>query len=60
MMDTKKRTDNMGSIAKKAKTYCDTVKPYFGKVREHVDALERLISDDLWPLTKYRELLFVK
>ena len=60
MIEAKNRTDNMGDIAKKAKTYCDTVKPYFDKIREHVDALERLISDDLWPLTKYRELLFVK
>lgn len=60
MIESKARTDNMGTIAKKAKTYCDTVKPYFDKIREHVDALERLISDDLWPLTKYRELLFVK
>ena len=60
MMDAKQRTDKMDSIAKKAKTYCETVKPFFEKIRNHADALERLISDDLWPLTKYRELLFVK
>ncbi|MEM1259265.1 MAG: glutamine synthetase III [Bacteroidota bacterium] len=60
MIAVKKRTDDMGDIAKKAKTYCETVKPYFEKIREHVDALERLVSDDLWPLIKYRELLFVR
>ena len=60
MMDAKKRTDGIGAIAKKAKTYCDTVKPYFDTIRVHVDTLETLVADDLWPLTKYRELLFVK
>ena len=60
MMDSKRRTDAIEIIAKKAKTYCDTVKPYFESIRIHVDALEVLVSDDLWPLTKYRELLFVK
>lgn len=60
MLDAKQRADNMGTVAKKAKTYCDTIKPYFDKVREHADALENLIGDDYWPLTKYRELLFIK
>ena len=60
MMDAKNRTDGIGAITQKAKTYCDTVKPYFDAIRVHVDTLETLVADDLWPLTKYRELLFVK
>ncbi len=60
MLDAKQRADNMATVAKKAKTYCDTIKPYFEKIRDHADALENLIADDHWPLTKYRELLFVK
>ena len=36
------------------------VKPYFEVIRYHCDKLERLVDDQLWPLTKYRELLFVK
>jgi glutamine synthetase len=28
-------------------------------VREHCDLLERLVSDNLWPLPKYREMLFI-
>ncbi|MEN1784701.1 MAG: glutamine synthetase III [Bacteroidota bacterium] len=60
MMAAKQRTDKMNAVFKKAKTYCETVKPYFEEIRTHVDALERLVSDEYWPLTKYRELLFVK
>ena len=60
MIAAKSQSDGMDSRAKKAQSYCETVKPYFEKIREHVDGLERLVSDDLWPLTKYRELLFVK
>ena len=60
MRDAKNRADNLATVAKKAQTYCNTIKPYFDSIREHADALERLVPDDLWPLTKYRELLFVK
>ncbi len=41
-----------------AEMYCDKVKPYFEEIRYHADKLELLIDDNLWPLTKYRELLF--
>ncbi len=60
MMDAKRQADKRATIAKKAQAYCNNVKPYFEQIREHVDALETLVSDELWPLTKYRELLFVK
>jgi glutamine synthetase len=45
---------------KKAAMYCDKVNPYFDIIRQHVDNLEILIDDELWPLPKYRELLFIK
>ncbi|MET1260119.1 glutamine synthetase III [Flagellimonas sp. DF-77] len=60
MIETKERAENMATIAKKAQAYCNNVKPFFDKIREHADGLERVVADDLWPLTKYRELLFVK
>ncbi len=60
MMDAKRQADKKATIAKKAQAYCNNVKPYFEQIREHVDVLESLVSDELWPLTKYRELLFVK
>lgn len=44
--------------AKQAETFCNKVKPLFDKIREHSDALEMLIDNEMWPLTKYRELLF--
>lgn len=45
---------------KQAEAYCNDVKPRFEKIREGSDALEMLVDDELWPLTKYRELLFTK
>ena len=41
-------------------TYCIKVKPYFEEIRYHCDKLELLVDDNLWPLTKYRELLFTR
>ena len=43
-----------------AAAYCNTVKPYFEEIRYHADKLELLVDDEMWTLTKYRELLFVK
>ena len=41
--------------------YCrDTVLPAMTDVREVADRLERLVADDLWPLPKYSEILFIK
>ena len=38
----------------------DTVIPAMEDVREVADRLERLVADDLWPLPKYEEMLFIK
>ncbi|WP_435264325.1 glutamine synthetase III [Tenacibaculum sp. nBUS_03] len=43
---------------KNADAYCNRIKPYFEEIRYHADKLELLVDDNLWPLTKYRELLF--
>jgi glutamine synthetase len=48
-----------GSVKEHAVTYRDTVVPAIARLRESVDALELLVDDELWPLPKYRELLFV-
>ncbi len=45
---------------KQAETYCKDVKPRFEKIREASDALEMMVDDELWPMTKYRELLFTR
>lgn len=44
----------------KAEAYAFKVKPYFSSIRSLVDDLEMMIDDEIWPLTKYRELLYTK
>nr|WP_297786202.1 glutamine synthetase III [uncultured Allomuricauda sp.] len=60
MADARRRANGMSMIDKKAQAYCNNVRPYFDKIREHSDTLEKLISDEFWPFTKYREMLFSK
>jgi glutamine synthetase len=38
----------------------DTTIPAMATVREAADTLEKVVADDLWPLPKYQEILFVK
>jgi glutamine synthetase len=38
----------------------DTVMPAMARVREVADRLEKVVADDLWPLPKYSEILFIK
>ncbi len=60
MVTARKKANAMTDIDKKAMAYCDQVKPFFDKIRFHGDRIERLVDDYLWPLAKYRELLFIK
>tara|TARA_R110002050_G_scaffold1281_1_gene9206 strand:- start:92695 stop:94878 length:2184 start_codon:yes stop_codon:yes gene_type:complete len=60
MTDARKSANALKDINKKAYAYCDNVKPYFDQIRLHCDKLESLMDNRLWPLTKYRELLFQK
>lgn len=47
-------------VRSKASHMCDQILPAMAAVREVVDRLERVVPDDLWPLPRYREMLFVK
>lgn len=60
MTNERKKANNLDDINKKAYAYCNKVKPLFDDIRYHCDKLELLVDDELWPLTKYRELLFTK
>ncbi|RIA09003.1 glutamine synthetase [Flavobacteriaceae bacterium MAR_2010_72] len=60
MTNERKKANAIEDIEKKALSYCHKVKPLFDEIRYHSDKLELLIDDELWPLTKYRELLFTK
>ncbi|WP_040756589.1 glutamine synthetase III family protein [Winogradskyella psychrotolerans] len=60
MTEARKVCNKEASLEKKADGYCNKVKPLFQDIRYHCDKLELMIDDELWPLTKYRELLFTK
>jgi glutamine synthetase len=60
MTEARKALNKYTDLDKKAKGYCTKVKPLFEDIRYHCDKLELMIDDELWPLTKYRELLFTK
>ncbi len=60
MTNERKKANIIEDSVKKAEVYCTKVKPLFDEIRYHCDKLELLIDDELWPLTKYRELLFTK
>ncbi|HAI85246.1 MAG TPA: glutamine synthetase type III [Chitinophagaceae bacterium] len=61
MVEARKVANNLSDNRAKAAAYCDDVKgKYFDIIRYHVDKLEHLVSDDVWTLPKYREMLFLK
>lgn len=60
MVEARKVANKLDDASKKAKAYCDDVKPYFDTIRYHADKLELFVDDKLWPVPKYRELLFLK
>ena len=60
MTNARKKANTVKDTTKKAAIYCNQVKPLFDDIRYHCDKLELLIDDELWPLAKYRELLFTK
>ncbi len=60
MVDARKKANIIEDMREKAIDYDEKVKPYFQKIRYHVDKLEQLVDDSIWPLPKFRELLFIK
>ncbi|WP_299057529.1 glutamine synthetase III [uncultured Polaribacter sp.] len=59
-MEAEKSKANSQVLFKSAETYSQKIQPFFDQIREHCDQLETMVDDNLWPLTKYRELLFIK
>jgi glutamine synthetase len=60
MIEARKKANNEADTHKRALMYCHNVKTYFDKIRYHADKLELIVDDKLWPLPKYRELLFIR
>lgn len=59
LVNARKKANVMEDIAQRAKIYSHEVKDMMDKVRDSADNLEMLIDDEVWPLPKYRELLFI-
>ena len=60
MIEARKTANHLSSQEEKAFSYEENVRPYFEQIRDHVDHLELEVDDEIWPLPKYRELLFSK
>ena len=58
LVEARKRANKLEDMAERAKVYSHEVKDMMDKVRDCADHLEMLIDDEMWPLPKYRELLF--
>ena len=58
MIKARKSANHLATFVERADAYCNEVKPFFADIRYHCDKLELMIDDELWTLTKYRELLF--
>ena len=59
MVAERKKANDIEDLREKAIAYDEKVKSYFQPIRYHVDKLEQLVDDSLWPLPKFRELLFI-
>lgn len=59
MIEERKKVTNKTTLVR-ADAYCNKIKPFFEQIRFHCDQLETMVDDNLWPLTKYRELLFTR
>jgi glutamine synthetase len=60
MVEARKVANVIEHAREKALAYEQTVKPYFDEIRYHIDKLELVVDNELWPLPKYRELLFTR
>jgi len=58
IIQARKEANLIDSYAIRAESYSKNVLPYISKIRATADKLEMLVDDELWPLPKYRELLF--
>jgi glutamine synthetase len=60
MVEARKKANIIEDTYKKAIAYESKVKPYMEEIRTHIDKLELIVDNEMWPLPKYRELLFTR
>jgi glutamine synthetase len=60
MVEERKKANVIPGLFDKAIAYENNVKPYLDQIRDHIDRLELIVDNEMWPLPKYRELLFTR
>ena len=60
MVEARKVANKIENEREKAIAYHDTVAPQLDDIRYHIDKLELMVDNEMWPLPKYRELLFIR
>jgi len=60
MTEARKAANIIKEAREKAVQYSATVLPYIEDIRNHIDKLEEIVDNEMWPLPKYRELLFTR
>ena len=60
MVDARRVANRINSEREKAIAYHDTVMPKMEDIRYHIDKLELMVDNEIWPLPKYREMLFIR
>ena len=60
LINARRVANRITDETEKAIAYHDNVAPLIESIRYHVDKLELIVDDELWPLPKYREMLFIR
>ena len=60
MVDARRVANKIKDERKKALAYHDEVLPHMDTIRYRIDKLELMVDNEIWPLPKYRELLFIR
>lgn len=60
MVQARKKANRIDTEREKAISYHDNVAPCMDVIRYHIDKLELMVDNEMWPLPKYRELLFIR
>ena len=60
MVNARKEANKIENERDKAIAYSLNVAPHLETIRRHIDKLELMVDNEMWPLPKYRELLFIR
>lgn len=60
MIEYRKEANLVEDVVERAHLYAKNVRPYIDDIRYHIDKLEMIVDDEMWPLPKYREMLFIR